>query len=57
MNTNVALVGAAATGALGYAIACWLAEATEYATEIEQRAFRREPSAPAAGRVASPRST
>ncbi len=57
MNTNVMLAGAAATGALGYAIACWLAEATEYATEVEQRGSRREPSAPAAGRVASPRST
>jgi hypothetical protein len=56
MRRNLALAGAAATGAVGYAMGCWLARTTEYATRLESDQLRRRPvlHRPPAGPVAGP---
>ncbi len=44
MNRTL-LIGAAASGAVGYAIARWLADATDRATELEQEELCQESAA------------
>ena len=44
MNRSV-LIGAAASGAVGYAIARWLGEITNRATELEQEELCRDTAA------------
>jgi len=44
MNRSV-LIGAAASGAVGYAIARWLGDITNRATELEQEELCGDPAA------------
>jgi len=50
MSTTQIVAGATAAGALGYAIALWLARTAEFAEGVEEDQYCREPAVrPAAG--------